>query len=310
MPTLDVKDLAGDTAGTVDLDEAIFGIEPNLPVMHQVVTAQLAARRVRHPVHQDPGRGPRRWRQAVEAEGHRPARQGSIRAPQWRGGGVALGPSPAPTSRRPPRRWCAWPCARPCPTAPPPSASSCSTPGASTPPRPRPRARPSRPSASSGRVLVSRAGRRQTPGKSMPQPARRPRASWPRELNTYDVLVSDWIVFTRGRACPVQHAEAAEEGADLMDPTTSSSARSSREKSYALIDAQRLHLRRPPRRQQDPDPPGHRADLRRPGRQGEHAEPQGQAQAQPPHRHLRQAPDTKRAIVTLARRRPHRPVRG
>jgi large subunit ribosomal protein L4 len=45
MPSLDVKNLAGDTVGSVDLDEAIFGIEPNPAVMHQVVTAQLAAKR-------------------------------------------------------------------------------------------------------------------------------------------------------------------------------------------------------------------------------------------------------------------------
>ena len=45
MATIDVKNLAGDTVGTVELDEAIFGIEPNPAVMHQVVTAQLAAKR-------------------------------------------------------------------------------------------------------------------------------------------------------------------------------------------------------------------------------------------------------------------------
>ena len=55
-------------------------------------TAQLAARAVRHADHQDPRRGPRRRRQAVAPEGHRPRPPGSIRAPQWRGGGVALGP--------------------------------------------------------------------------------------------------------------------------------------------------------------------------------------------------------------------------
>src|SRR3546814_4965948 len=45
MASIDVKNLAGDKTGTVDLDDAIFGIEPNLAVMHQVVTAQLAAKR-------------------------------------------------------------------------------------------------------------------------------------------------------------------------------------------------------------------------------------------------------------------------
>ncbi|MDQ2650853.1 MAG: 50S ribosomal protein L4, partial [Actinomycetota bacterium] len=45
MATIDTKNATGAKAGTAELDDAIFGIEPNLPVMHQVVTAQLAARR-------------------------------------------------------------------------------------------------------------------------------------------------------------------------------------------------------------------------------------------------------------------------
>ena len=45
MPTLEKKDAKGAKAGSVELDDAMFGIEPNLNVMHQVVTAQLAARR-------------------------------------------------------------------------------------------------------------------------------------------------------------------------------------------------------------------------------------------------------------------------
>ena len=45
MPKVDTKDASGAKAGTVDLDDAMFGIEPNVAVMHQVVTAQLAARR-------------------------------------------------------------------------------------------------------------------------------------------------------------------------------------------------------------------------------------------------------------------------
>ena len=45
MPTLDLQDPKGAKRGTVELDDGVFGIEPNVPVMHQVVTAQLAARR-------------------------------------------------------------------------------------------------------------------------------------------------------------------------------------------------------------------------------------------------------------------------
>lgn len=92
MAQVSVKDRSGSAAGTVDLDDAWFGIEPNVAVMHQVVTAQLAARRAgtqstktRAEV---AGGGAKPWRQ----KGTGRARQGSTRNPQWRGGGVAHGP--------------------------------------------------------------------------------------------------------------------------------------------------------------------------------------------------------------------------
>jgi len=104
MASIDVKNLAGDTVGTVELDEAIFGIEPNPAVMHQVVTAQLAAKRAgtqstktRAEVR---GGGAKPWKQ----KGTGRARQGSIRAPQWRGGGVALGPKPRSYAQRTPKK--------------------------------------------------------------------------------------------------------------------------------------------------------------------------------------------------------------
>jgi large subunit ribosomal protein L4 len=86
------------------LDPAIFGIEPNVAVMHQVVTAQLAARRAgtqstktRADV---AGGGAKPWKQ----KGTGRARQGSIRAPHWRGGGVALGPKPRSYAQRTPKK--------------------------------------------------------------------------------------------------------------------------------------------------------------------------------------------------------------
>ena len=92
--TLDVRTPEGGTVGTVALDEAIFGIEPNMAALHQVVTAQLAARRsgshstlTRAEVR---GGGSKPWRQ----KGTGRARHGSIRSPQWSGGGVAHGPKP------------------------------------------------------------------------------------------------------------------------------------------------------------------------------------------------------------------------
>ena len=89
---------------SVDLDEAYFDVQPNLPVMHQVVTAQLAARRAgtqstktRAEVR---GGGAKPWRQ----KGTGRARQGSIRAPHWRGGGVTHAPKPRSYKQRTPKK--------------------------------------------------------------------------------------------------------------------------------------------------------------------------------------------------------------
>ncbi|MEM8926307.1 MAG: 50S ribosomal protein L4 [Actinomycetota bacterium] len=100
MPSSDVKTIAGKKAGSVDLDETYFGIEPNVPVMHQVVTAQLAARRAgthstktRAEVR---GGGAKPWKQ----KGTGRARAGSSRSPIWIGGGIAHGPKPRDYSQR------------------------------------------------------------------------------------------------------------------------------------------------------------------------------------------------------------------
>jgi large subunit ribosomal protein L4 len=99
-----VVDGTGKAAGTVDLDPSWFGLEPNIPVMHQVVTAQLAARRsgtqstkTRAEVR---GGGAKPWNQ----KGTGRARQGSTRAPHWSGGGVALGPKPRTYVQRTPKK--------------------------------------------------------------------------------------------------------------------------------------------------------------------------------------------------------------
>jgi large subunit ribosomal protein L4 len=104
MPTVPLHNRAGAEVGTVDLPEDVFGIEPNVPVMHQVVTAQLAARRS--------GTQSTKTRAEVAGGGATPfrqkgtgrARQGSIRSPQWRGGGVALGPKPRSYEQRTPKK--------------------------------------------------------------------------------------------------------------------------------------------------------------------------------------------------------------
>ena len=94
MSTLTLKNSTGADAGTVELDDAMFGVEPNVPLMHQVVTAQLAARRS--------GTQSTKTRAEVAGGGAKPyrqkgtgrARQGTIRAPQWAGGGAVFGPVP------------------------------------------------------------------------------------------------------------------------------------------------------------------------------------------------------------------------
>jgi large subunit ribosomal protein L4 len=95
---------AGEAIGELTLDPAVFGIEPNVAVMHQVVTAQLAAARA--------GTADTKTRGEVRGGGRKPwrqkglgrARQGSIRAPQFRGGGAVFGPHPRDYRQRTPKK--------------------------------------------------------------------------------------------------------------------------------------------------------------------------------------------------------------
>lgn len=100
----DVVTATGSSAGRVDAPDDLFGIEPNLAVLHQVVTAQLAHRRAgTHSTKtraEVAGGGSKPWRQ----KGTGRARQGSIRSPQWRGGGIAHGPKPREYSQRTPKK--------------------------------------------------------------------------------------------------------------------------------------------------------------------------------------------------------------
>ena len=94
MTTIEVKNTNGEKVEDLDLNAAVFGIEPNIPVMHQVVRAQRAGwRQGTHDTKtrgQVRGGGKKPWRQ--KGTGH--ARQGTIRAPHWAGGGVVFGPHP------------------------------------------------------------------------------------------------------------------------------------------------------------------------------------------------------------------------
>jgi large subunit ribosomal protein L4 len=98
------RDASGAVLGTVVLEPTIFGIEPNLAVLHQVVTAQLAAKRA--------GTQSTRTRAEVRGGGAKPyrqkgtghARQGSTRAPHFVGGGVAFAPKPRSYAQRTPKK--------------------------------------------------------------------------------------------------------------------------------------------------------------------------------------------------------------
>jgi large subunit ribosomal protein L4 len=104
MATLTLTTAAGKASGDVEVDDGYFDVQPNVAVMHQVVTAQLAARRAgtqstktRAEVR---GGGSKPWRQ----KGTGRSRQGSIRAPHWRGGGVSHAPKPRSYKQRTPKK--------------------------------------------------------------------------------------------------------------------------------------------------------------------------------------------------------------
>jgi large subunit ribosomal protein L4 len=102
--TLDVLSAKGKKVGTVDLPESIFGVEANVPLIHQVVVAQLAA--ARQGTHKTKNRGERSGSgvKPFKQKGTGRARQGSVRAPEHRGGGVVHGPTPRDYSQRTPKK--------------------------------------------------------------------------------------------------------------------------------------------------------------------------------------------------------------
>jgi len=104
MTTVDVRTFDGETSGTVDLPAEVFDAQTNVPLIHQVVTAQLAA--ARQGTHDTKSRGEVSGggRKPYKQKGTGRARQGSIRAPQFTGGGVVHGPTPRDYSQRTPKR--------------------------------------------------------------------------------------------------------------------------------------------------------------------------------------------------------------
>jgi large subunit ribosomal protein L4 len=220
MPSVDVRDSDGGVVGTVELDGGLFGIQPNVPVLHQVVTAQLAAARR--------GTQSTKTRAEVSGGGAKPfrqkgtgrARQGSTRAPHWSGGGIALGPKPRSYRQRTPKKMIRLALA---------SALS-------------DRASEGRvavldgwgfsePRTSAAKALIDAVG---LAGKVMvvvhpdDEVAMKSFRNLPqvqlvttRELNAYDILCSDWVVFTRdvlpGTTGDLLEKPAARSGAATED---------------------------------------------------------------------------------------------
>ena len=221
MTSLPMKNASGADADSVELPDEIFGIEPNTAVMHQVVTAQLAAKRkgthstkTRAEVR---GGGAKPWRQ----KGTGRARQGSIRAPHWRGGGVAHGPKPRDYRQRTPKKMTRlalrsalsdraaegkvvviddWGFTEPRTKG---ALELLAALGLRTP------------GERDARVLLVLQRDEEAVWKSFRNLGERVQIVIPDELNTYDVLVNDWLVFSKGslesavaRFSPKAHADA------------------------------------------------------------------------------------------------------
>ncbi|PZE69841.1 50S ribosomal protein L4 [Curtobacterium sp. MCBD17_021] len=102
--TIDVLDATGAVAGSIELPAELFDVETNVPLIHQVVTAQLAA--ARQGTHKTKNRGEVRGagRKPFKQKGTGRSRQGSVRAPEHTGGGVVHGPTPRDYSQRTPKK--------------------------------------------------------------------------------------------------------------------------------------------------------------------------------------------------------------
>src|SRR5204862_7197842 len=103
MPTVNVLNASGQPSGTLELKPDVFGVEIRVPLLHQPVTRELADRRAG--THDTKGRsevsggGPKPWKK----KGTGRARQGSLRAPQWKEGGKPIGPTPRRYAKELPR---------------------------------------------------------------------------------------------------------------------------------------------------------------------------------------------------------------
>ncbi|HEX2805513.1 MAG TPA: 50S ribosomal protein L4 [Kineosporiaceae bacterium] len=196
--TIDVVDATGTKTGTADLPEDLFDVQTNVPLIHQVVVAQLAA--ARQGTHSTKNRGEVSGggRKPYKQKGTGRARQGSTRAPQFAGGGVVHGPTPRDYEQRTPKKM-----------------KAAALRGALSD-----RARHGRVHVVSG-LVEGEAPSTRTAAKALAHVSERKHVllvverddqlTWksvrnlptvhvihPDQLNTYDVLVSDDVVFTSG----------------------------------------------------------------------------------------------------------------
>ena len=273
---LDVKSASGADAGTVDVPDELFGITPNTAVMHQVVTAQLAAARSGHPQHQDPGRGPRWRREAVAPEGHRPRpsrfHPRASLARWWR----CARPEAADYRQRTPKKMIRL------------ALRSALSDRAAESQRAGGRRLGHRRAAHEGGARAARHAGLRTKGerddrvllvldrneeavwKSFRNLGNRVQLVLPDELNTYDVLVNDWLVFSKAtldaavaRFAPTavddEAAETGDAANERQEPPRHHHPAGRVGEVVRRVRRERLHVRRRARRQQDRDQARHRA---------------------------------------------------
>ena len=194
-PKVDVHKADGSSAGSVQLDPANFGVTPNPALLHQVVTAQLAAARAgtqstltRSEVR---GGGAKPWRQ----KGTGNARAGSSRSPIWRGGGVALGPKPRSYAQKTPKKMVRQALRAALSDRANEGKVAVVESWSFDPPKTKEAAKALTALGVTGRVLVVLGNGDEAAYKSFRNlPEVQPILA--AELNAYDVLANEWIVFT------------------------------------------------------------------------------------------------------------------
>ena len=219
---VDVHSTSGGEAGRIELDQDMFGIEPNIAVLHQVVVAQRAAGRQ--------GTQSTKTRSEVRGGGAKPfkqkgtgrARQGSERAPQFTGGGIALGPKPRSYRQRTPRKMIA--------LALRSALSDRAKEGRVAVVESWSFEEPSTKAALKalgrigveGRILVVLDRDDEVAAKSF-RNIPEVQVLLAGELNAYDILINDWVVFTRA-TLPGSSSHTGALAADSTKPTSTSAA--------------------------------------------------------------------------------------